>query len=183
MSGPRALALGLALLLGGCAETGVLGVPYYRGTYIVTEPSAQGMIPVVVRGNPFPFQEADVAREVVEGMQGWSAYPVRLAPATVNPQGAYRVVVLFSPPINMPYPDMCSAGVLPSPPQETGRAEVSAVLCKWDVLMAAASGRVDAAAPADPRFRSTMAAFARALFPVYNPDDAMRNGNRIGFRF
>jgi hypothetical protein len=73
---------------------------------------------------------------------------------------------------------MCSATVLPSSPQAKGSAYVSAALCQWDVLMAGASGRFTAQGPDDPRFRAEMAALARALFPLRNPDDGSQNGNK-----
>jgi hypothetical protein len=141
-------------------------------------------MPVVVRGNPFPDPNADVATAVVDGMQGNTWWPTRFVPSTVDPRSSYRVVVLFSPPTAMAYPDLCSAAVLTSQPQLPGqgvpRTPVSAALCKWDVLMAATSSTVEAAGPNDPRFVGLMAGLARTLFPFQNPDDAQRNGLKVG---
>jgi hypothetical protein len=180
----RALpVLGLVMaLLAGCDTLAVIAPPYYRGSYQPGETGVQGMMPVVVRGNPFPAAGTDVGAAVVGAMQGNAWWPTRFVPATVNPQSSYRVVVLFSPPAAMPYPDLCSAAVLPSQPptaQATGRTPVSAALCKWDVLMAATSSTIEASSPDDPRFRSVMAGLARTLFPLQNPDDAQRNGLKI----
>jgi hypothetical protein len=189
---PRWLGLALAgAVLAGCeAPPGWIAVPYYRGSYQPGETSYQGQMPVVVRGNPFPDPNADVASAVVEAMQGHTWWPTQFVPATVDPRSSYRVVVLFWPPPAMPYPDLCSAAVLSSQPQpQQQRSEavrhtpVSAALCKWDVLMAASSSTIEAAGPDDPRFRGTMAGLARVLFPIRNPDDAMRNGFIAGRRF
>jgi hypothetical protein len=182
----RALA-GLAVLmtlLGGCDTPGVIAPPYYRGSYQPGETGVQGLMPVVVRGNPFPAPDVGVASAVVDAMQGNSWWRTRFVPSTVDPRSSYRVVVLFWPPGAMPYPDLCSAAVLPSqqPPQQPQapvRTPVSAALCKWDVLMAATSSTVEASAPDDPRFRAVMAGLTRALFPLQNPDDAQRNGLKI----
>jgi hypothetical protein len=182
-----ALAL-LTTLLAGCDTPGLIAPPYYRGSYQPGETGIQGQMPVVVRGNPFPAPDVDVGAAVAGAMQGHTWWPTNFVPSTVNPLASYRVVVLFSPPPAMPYPDLCSAAVLPSaPPQPQprvpARTPVSVALCKWDVLMAATSTTVEAAAPDDPRFRAVMAGLARALFPLRNPDDAQRNGLEISRRF
>jgi hypothetical protein len=182
-----ALAL-LTTLLAGCDTPGLIAPPYYRGSYQPGETGIQGQMPVVVRGNPFPAPDVDVGAAVAGAMQGHTWWPTNFVPSTVNPLASYRVVVLFSPPPAIPYPDLCSAAVLPSaPPQPQprvpARTPVSVALCKWDVLMAATSTTVEAAAPDDPRFRAVMAGLARALFPLRNPDDAQRNGLEISRRF
>jgi hypothetical protein len=176
----------LGAVLAGCeTPPGWIAPPYYRGSYQPGETSYQGLMPVVVRGNPFPDPNADVARSVADAMQGHAWWPTQFVPATVDPRSSYRVVVLFSPPPAMPYPELCSAAVLSSEPQArrpgeaAPRTPLSAALCKWDVLMAATSSTIEAAGPDDPRFRGAMAGLARTLFPLRNPDDAQRNGLRI----
>jgi hypothetical protein len=174
--------LAAALFLAGCSIPGAIAPPYYRGSYQPGETGIQGTMPTVVRGSPFPLPDVNVAAAVVDAMQGQTFWPTRFVPSTVNPQSSYRVVVLFSPPAAMPYPDLCSAPVLPSappqpqPPQAVPRTPVSVALCKWDVLMAATSSTIEASSPQDLRFRSVMAGLARALFPIRNPDDASING-------
>jgi hypothetical protein len=178
-------ALGLTLgvlasiVLVACDSVWVVGPPYYRPSYTPGETGVQGSMPVVVRGNPFPDPNADVALAVADAMQGNTWWPTQFVASTVNPVSSYRVVVLFAGPPNMNYPELCSAPVLTSAPEVKGRVPVYAALCKWDVLMAASSGTVDAATQADPGFRSPMAALARELFPLTNPDDAQRGGNRV----
>jgi hypothetical protein len=176
----------LTALLAACDTPGVIAPPYYRGSYQPGETGVQGLMPVVTRGNPFSAPSVDVSTAVVDGMQGNAWWPTRFVPATVNPQSSYRVIVLFSPPAAMPYPDLCSAAVLPSQPPQArpapARTPVSAALCKWDVLMAATSSTIEASSPDDPRFRSVMAGLARTLFPLQNPDDAQRNGPKISSR-
>lgn len=176
----------LTTLLAGCDTPGVIAPPYYRGSYQPGETGIQGQMPVVVRGNPFPAPDVDVGAAVAGAMQGNTWWPTNFVPSTVNPQSSYRVVVLFSPPAAMPYPDLCTAAVLPSQepqPRSTGRIPVSVALCKWDVLMAATSTTVEASAPDDPRFRVAMAGLARSLFPLQNPDDAQRNGMKMSRLF
>jgi hypothetical protein len=172
----------LASLLAGCDTPGVIAPPYYRGSYQPGETGIQGLMPVVVRGNPFPDPNADVGAAVAGAMQGNTWWPTNFVPSSVNPVSSYRVVVLFSPPTAMAYPSLCSAAVLPSTeprPRATGPVPVSAALCKWDVLMAATSTTVEASGLDDPRFRVVMAGLARALFPFQNPDDAQRNGLKV----
>jgi hypothetical protein len=164
----RGLVVPLMALLAGCgADTSVLGPPYYA-SYEPGEYTAQRVIPVVVRGDPFARPGEDVAFAVAAAMQGNTYFPAQLWPATVDPRESYRVVVLFSPPANYDYGSMCSAPVLPSGPQQKGRVPVSAALCRWDVLLAGVSGKLDAPAPDDPAFRAGMGQVARMLFPGYN---------------
>lgn len=173
-----------AIFLAGCNLPGALSPPYFRGSYQPGETGVQATMPVVVRGNPFPSPDVDVAAAVVDAMQGHTWWPTVFVPATIDSQTSYRVVVLFSGPINMPYPDLCSAAVLPSEqpqPASTGPTPVSAALCKWEILLAAVSGTMLATSPDDRRFRSMMAAIAQTLFPLRNPDDAQRGGLRVGW--
>jgi len=169
----------MAGLLTSCNFVGVIAPPYYRGSYAPGETGVQGLMPVVVRGNPFTSPNVDVAAAVVDAMQGNTWWPTRFVPSTVNPQSSYRVVVLFSGPSSMPYPDLCTSAVLPTVPREEGApTPVSAALCKWDVLMAATSSQLQVASPQDPQFRGVMGGIARALFPPDNPDAAWRGGDR-----
>jgi hypothetical protein len=170
--------LPLALLLAGCADTSILGPPYYT-SYEPGEYTYQRTIPVVVRGNPFPDPAEDVALAVASAMQGNTYYPTRLQPSTVDPRETYRVIVLFSPPLNYDYVSMCRAAALPSGPQQKGRVPLSAAFCKWDLLLAGVSGKVDAPTPEDPRFRAGMGQVARMLFPGYTNEVGNRGeGNR-----
>jgi hypothetical protein len=170
-----------SIVLVACDSVWIVGPPYYRPSYTPGETGVQGSMPVVAHGNPFPDPNEDVASAVAGAMQGNTWWPTQFVPAVVNQVSSYRVVVLFAGPLNLNYPEMCSAPVLTSSPEVKGRVPVYAALCKWEVLMAAASGTVEAATPADPGFAGPMALLARALFPLTNPDDAQRGGNKIGF--
>jgi hypothetical protein len=170
-----ALLLAAAIGLAGCGGVNYVSPPYYRGSYLPGEHGG-GTIPVVVRGNPYRVEDGVLAAAVAAAMQGNTWWPAYFTPTAPDPRNSYHVVVLFAPVAHLPYPDMCSAAEPPlAAPPEEGPVPVSAAFCKWDILLAAASSRLEANGPGDPRFGAVMAGFARALFPIRNPDDASRD--------
>ena len=88
----------LALLgLAGCGGTPVFNVDY-DAVYLPGETRANGPdITVLVRGNPSALPKAEFDRTVTDAMQGWSFWPDHFTTGG-DPNGAYRVVVIFNPP-------------------------------------------------------------------------------------
>jgi len=96
-----------------------------------------------------------------------------------DPNGAYRVVVIFNPPPTAGGPTLCTrpetadaiAGDLAAP-----RVPMVAALCRGDYYMSLAAGTVAAPGGArDAEFRTGIGLVTAALFPAQNPQRTGRS--------
>jgi hypothetical protein len=167
----------LALLgLTGCAGTPVFNVNY-DAVYWPGETIANGPdITVLVRGNPSPVPKAEFDRTVTDAMQGWSFWPDHFTTAG-DPNTAYRVVIIFSPPATASGPTLCTrpeiADTVGGNPGAS-RVPIVAALCRGDYYMSLVEGTI--AAPGsggDGDFRNGIGLMTASLFPARNPQ---RNG-------
>jgi hypothetical protein len=161
-------------LLAGCAGVPIINTTYYESGYLPGSPPP--IVPVIVRGEPFPTPMSGLSAAVAGAMQGATFGPVRFMPEAPNaPRVVDRVVILFNPPGNAADQLLCASlgSLTPRSPAPPGsRIPLSAALCRGDVALTAADGTIGAAAgPEDPVFRKGLAQFSLALFPGYNPNE------------
>jgi hypothetical protein len=165
-----------ALALAACAGASSV-VPTYAVGYTPGEERVAGLdMPVLVRGNPFAIPQPEFDADVADAMRGWPFHvPLRFIPQG-NPNAAYRVVMMFSPPAGTadasfctrPLPVQAVFGVSPGAP----RTSVTAVFCRGDAVLSSASGSLSTAqGPLSPDFRSGVGHFTAALFPAVNPEN------------
>lgn len=157
----------------GCTGAPIINTTSYETGYAPGSPPP--VVPVIVRGEPFPAPTPDLSATVAGAMQGATFGPVSFIPEAPNaPRTVDRVVVLFNPPGNAADQFLCASlgSLTPRPPAAPGsRIPLSAALCRGDVALTAADGMLAAAAgPQDPAFRNGLAQFSLALFPGYNPN-------------
>jgi hypothetical protein len=168
----------ILILLGlvGCAGVPVFNANY-DASYLPGETRANGPdITVLVRGNPSALPKAEFDRAVTDAMQGWSAWPDHFT-TEGNPNGAYRVVMIFNPPPTAGGPTLCSrpetADAVAGAAGAT-RVPLVAALCRGDYYISLADGTVAApdAAPGAPLagdFRTGIGLVTASLFPSQNP--------------
>ncbi len=169
----------LALLgLAGCGGTPVFNVDY-DAVYLPSETRANGPdITVLVRGNPSTLPKAEFDRTVTDAMQGWSFWPDHFTTGG-DPNGAYRVVVIFNPPPTAGGPTLCTrpetADAIAGDLAAT-RVPMVAALCRGDYYMSLAAGTIAAPGGArDAEFRTGIGLMTAALFPAQNPQRTGRS--------
>jgi hypothetical protein len=165
-----------ALALAACAGASSV-VPTYAVGYTPGEERVAGLdMPVLVRGNPFAIPQPEFDSDVADAMRGWPfRVPLRFIPQG-NPNAAYRVVMMFSPPAGTADASFCTRplpvqAVFGVPPGAV-RTSVTAVFCRGDAVLSSASGSLSTAqGPRSPDFRSGVGHFTAALFPAVNPEN------------
>jgi hypothetical protein len=172
----RKLRLGASAIavcggLAGCAGEPVVSTTWYDPGYAPTEYRASGMMPVVVRGNPYAVPKAELDQAVTDAMQGTAnGTATRFAPAAAGVVETYRVVMLFNPGLaygatlcTRPEPPDGAFGVAPS-----ARVPVSAALCRGDKSISYADGYISTGSgPQGAEFQRGVSRFSMALFPPY----------------
>jgi hypothetical protein len=182
MTAARQIGAAMALLaMTACAGAPIYNVEYSPG-YQPGETRAQGPdVTVVVRGNPSTLPKAEFDRSVTDAMQGWSFWPDHFT-TDGNPNAAYRVVMIFYPPLTAGGPTLCMRPELADGVYGvvSARVPVVAALCRGDYHMSLAEGSIGAAdGPQGVDFRSGVGHITQALFPPHNPQDTGRSGCRM----
>lgn len=181
------------MLISLCLAAGVLGCagPYasYYGDDTsalyrqreVHSAAAQGPVPLLIRGTPFPGIDAmRLAGATIAGMSRSAALaPVRLTTAEPGPRSVdYRFIVAFGEPM-LGANGLCAA---PDAPFTQGdRLTATAAFCIGDRLLSAIRGRLyeTVRGPEDPAFGAFLHGLTDSLLPPYNP--RMRRCGMIGF--
>lgn len=124
---------------------------------------------VDVVGNPFDGDPAAFGRAVTDAMQGRHFGPA--THFTTTPGGdarsAYRVVMLFDPPLSLNPMRLCDDPPSTLPTQAgQGRLFVFAAFCRGSKALTSVKGGIaGAAGPDDPAFRDLVGRVTHALFP------------------
>lgn len=164
----------LVLLAAGCAAP--LATYYgddvsalYRRS-VVHAAAAEGPVPLVIRGNPFPgVDDMRLAGATISGMsRSLALAPIRLTTGDPGPRSVdHRFIVAFGEPA------LGSNGLCAAPDAPFARGEriaATAAFCIGDRLVSTARGRLfeSADSPEGPVFQSFLQGLADALLPPYN---------------
>lgn len=129
---------------------------------------------VDVVGNPFGGDQTAFGQLVTEAMQRQHWGPATNFTTNPGPDAreAYRVVMLFNPPLTFNSMRLCGdpPSALPTENRQNGIALYGA-FCRGDKALSRLRGDIDGASgPADPAFRALVGQVTAALFP---PDRRM----------
>lgn len=166
---------GIAALLAGCVapQASYFGQDFsaiYSRTEVASA-AAQGPVPVLLRGNPFPSRAAQSLAEATLAGLASSArlYSMRLTSGDPGPRNVdYRFVVAFGQP-RLGANGLCAA---PDAPFEaTQRLNATAAFCIGDRLVTTIRGRshADISGPEDPDFHLFVRGLVDAMMPPVNP--------------
>lgn len=164
-------AAGLAALaLAGCDGSRVVAdepdSAYNFGE--LTYAAADRDLRVVVQGNPFAADPAELARTVTTTM-GKRVHGIRTNPTTEPDSSArpdYRVVIVFEPVQPTLNAKLCAMG--PIPTRALGETlTVQAAFCREGRVLTSATGWLpEPQGPNDPRLRHLVGDITSALFPT-----------------
>ena len=179
-----ALAALSALGLAGCADGPVTRPAYVYDAYdlsVLNGPAANGGMAAYLSGDPFPGQEAALKRvvdRVLTDHRFGARFPVTTDPSPALRKAAYKVVLVFDPPVKSDEYAVCDKGELPkSLGRHDGGVTVLAIFCEGFRRMTSTQGYVPAAsAPDDPRFVALLKQITLDLFPPIRPTGD-RNSN------
>ncbi|SMF24261.1 hypothetical protein SAMN06265365_108107 [Tistlia consotensis] len=179
-----ALATLSVLGLAGCSSGPVSGPAYVYDAYdlsVLNGPAANGGMAAYLSGEPFPGQEAALKRvvdRVLTDHRFGARFPVTTDPSPALKKAAYKVVLVFDPPVKWDEYAVCKNGELPKSMGRQGEGiTVLAIFCEGFRRMTSTQGYVPAAtSPDDPRFVALMKQITLDLFPPIRPTGD-RNSN------
>src|SRR5215469_11535275 len=169
--GLEAIAMTALLTLTGCADSAVISTSYLDPSYKPREFTGQGILPVLVSGDPFPVPRDQFSADVADALQGTVlGANTSFVPAPQGSPAAYRVAMDFSG--SSTAASLCARRDVPpsSPPAVNpaagSRTSVSAALCRGDKAITNASGSLALGdGPTSAAFRNGVAQFGMALLP------------------
>lgn len=165
----RAGAAGAMLLAAGCAGAPIIGNRYYDSGYASLEYRAQGDLPVIVYGDPFPVPQSEFDQNVASALQGTTfGTATTFVPASRDETVPYRVIMDFEGlgTGESLCAEQGSSSTAPKSSSPAGRVNLSAVLCRDDRALSYAIGSVATeGGPGGPDFRNGVSQFGMALFP------------------
>lgn len=171
----QAVAAATILLTAGCTGSAIVGNAYYDSSYNPLEYRVQGVLPVVVHGDPFPIPQSEFDQIVADALEGTTfGTTTRFAPASDDSTAPYRVAMDFDGSESgdglCPRREVPRSAPGPAPPG--ARVNVSAALCRGDRAIAYANGSIATeGGPQGPEFRNGIARFGMTLFPPTNPQN------------
>lgn len=129
-------------------------------------------IPVMIAGNPFNSQRADVDDAILQAMNGSNFGPeVTFAVDPVKPATEKSRVVLAFNPNERPAPGGLCLAVPKSRPNAGDTLYVNAAYCQGSEALTEATGRIQGAnSPLSKNFETIMVQLTQALFPPNNPN-------------
>lgn len=181
LRGPATRAFALcALLLGGCAGDAAYHAADLSALYRrveVAKAGAQGPVPVVIRGTPFPDtpREPLVAAAIAALGRAPAFQPMRPVPGDPGPREVdYRIVLAFGALPSGP------EGLCPGPDAATVAAspqDAAMSFCIGERMLSTARGRMlrTARGPGDPAFADFLGGLAAELLPLRNPHLEIRS--------
>lgn len=160
-------AFGLAACNGATTRPAYVYDAYDLG--VLNGPAAEGGLAAYLVGEPFPGREPALRQAVEHALteqRFGPDFPVTTDPTPALRESAYKVVLVFDPPVQWDGYAICKHGDFPaSAGPRDGGVEVLAIFCEGHRLMTSTQGAAQAGSPDDPAFRALMKQIALDLFP------------------
>lgn len=165
----QAGAVGATILTVGCAGAPIISNRYHDSGYASLEYRAQGDLPVIVYGDPFPVPQSKFNENVASALQGTTfGTATTFVPASHDETAPYRVIMDFEGlgTGESLCTEQGSSSTGPKASSPAGRVNLSAVLCRGDRALSYAIGSIGTeGGPRGSDFRNGVSQFGLALFP------------------